>query len=52
MKRVITRTSVSSAGLKVPHGELTVIWKVAAAINVRSWRAAWCLNLGSGPGSW
>jgi hypothetical protein len=36
IQRVITCSSVSSAGLKVPRGELTVIWDPAAAIDVGS----------------
>src|SRR5262245_49835701 len=30
----------------VPQGELAVIWDLAAAINVGSWRSSWCSNLG------
>ncbi len=37
---------VSSAGPKVPRGELAVIWDLAAVINVCSWWALWCVELG------
>ena len=30
----------------VPRGELAVIWDLAAAINVGSWRSPWRSNLG------
>jgi hypothetical protein len=33
IQRVIIRSAVSSAGLKVARGELAVIWDLAAAIN-------------------
>jgi hypothetical protein len=39
IQRVITCSSVSSAGLKVPRGELADVWDLAAAINVGWWRA-------------
>jgi hypothetical protein len=39
IQRVITLSSVSSAGLKVPGGELAVVWDLAAGINVGWWRA-------------
>jgi hypothetical protein len=41
----------SSAWLKVPRGELAVIWDLAAAITVGSWRASWRSGLGSDLGS-
>jgi hypothetical protein len=37
---------VSSAWLKVPRGELAVIWDLAAAINVGSWRGITVLEIG------
>ena len=42
----MTRSAVSSAWLKVPRGGLAVIWDLAAAINVGSWRSPWRSNLG------
>jgi len=50
IQRVITRSAVSSAWLKVPRGELTVIWDLAAAINMGSWRGIMVLVLGQRPG--
>src|SRR5690348_11972064 len=48
IQRVITRSAVSSARLKVPCGELAVIWDLAVAISVDSWRDIMVLELGLG----
>jgi len=42
----ITSSAVSSAWLKVPRGELAVIWDLAVAINVGSWRGIMLVELG------
>ena len=37
IQRVITRSSASSARLKVCHRELAVVWELTAAVGVGSW---------------